>query len=134
MQKTFKRDIQALGEIFDFVERYSTENAIDASALFALKFIVEELFTNMVKYNISDTQSDIDILLRKNDGKITLQLTDYGVDSFDITRVADADVTQALEERKIGGLGIHLVRKMVDSMNYEYRDRQSRITITKNLE
>ena len=134
MEKKFKRDIDTLAEVFDFVEQYSTKHAIDGSLLFSIQFIIEELFTNMVKYNISDTQSDISIGLHRNDRQLTIQLIDYDVDTFDITNVEEVDTTQPLQERKIGGLGIHLVKKMVDAIDYEYSNRQSKITLTKNLE
>jgi serine/threonine-protein kinase RsbW len=134
MEKKFKRDINTLAEVFGFVEQYSTTHAIDDSLLFSIQFIIEELFTNMIKYNISDTQSDIFIGLHKNNRQITIQLIDYDVDAFDITNVGEVDTTQPLQERKIGGLGIHLVKKMVDVIDYEYSNRQSKITLTKNLE
>jgi anti-sigma regulatory factor (Ser/Thr protein kinase) len=134
MEKKFRRDINALGEVFEFVEHYSSTHAIEAAHLFSIQFIIEELFTNMVKYNASDKQSDITIGLHKQDRQITIVLTDYGVDKFDMTRAEDVDTTQSLQERKVGGLGIHLVKKMVDKIHYDYSDRQSTITLTKKLE
>lgn len=134
MQKTFERRIQALGEIFDFLDDYAAANGIPPPAAFSLKFVIEELFTNMVKYSVSDTGSGIAIDLEAAGGRVTVRLVDSGVDAFDVTKVGDADITLGLEERKIGGLGIHLVKRMVDSIDYAYNDRQSIITFSKKLE
>ncbi len=134
MEMKFKRDIEALADVFQFVEDYSAANAIDQSVLFTLNFVIEELFTNMVKYNVSDTHSEILVELMKEDGRLIVKLVDNGVDEFDPTKSRDVDTTQSLEERKIGGLGIHLVKKMVDSIDYVYANRQSMITVTKKLE
>ncbi len=134
MEKKFRRDINALGEVFDFIEDYSSAQSIETAHLFSIKFIIEELFTNLVKYNRSDLQSDIAIGLHKENRQITITLTDFGVDKFDITRAEEVDTTQSLQERKIGGLGIHLVKKMVDNIQYDYADRRSTITLTKKLE
>ena len=100
----------------------------------AVKFVVEELFTNMVKYSVSDTRADIAVGLASAGGRVTVCLTDSGVEPFDVTKAADADVTLGLDERAIGGLGLHLIKRMVDSLDYEYRGRQSIITFSKKLE
>jgi anti-sigma regulatory factor (Ser/Thr protein kinase) len=61
-------------------------------------------------------------------------LVDNDVDEFDITQARDVDISQSLEERTPGGLGIYLINKIVDSIDYRYANRQSTITFTKRLE
>ncbi len=134
MERRFSRSIHALGEIFEFADEYSIAHGIRPPVLFAMKFVIEELFTNMVKYSVSDTGSDIGIDLEKDDHRVTVRLIDSGVDAFDVTRADDADVTLSLEDRKVGGLGLHLVKRMVDSIEYEYGGRKSVITFSKKLE
>jgi serine/threonine-protein kinase RsbW len=95
-------------------------------------FIVEELFTNMVKYN-PDAIRDIALSFGQNNSTLTVRLTDFDVAPFDVTRAPPVDVTKPLEERAIGGLGLHLVRQMADTIRYEYADGRSTITFTKAL-
>ena len=133
MEKKFRRDISLLNDIFDFVHNFLILNHIDDAVRFSIDFMVEELFTNMVKYN-PENSNDILINITKIGSRLTLSLTDFDVDPFDLTKTAEVDVTRSLAERKVGGLGIHLVKKMVDDIDYEYVDRMSKITVTKNLE
>ncbi len=133
MEKKFKRDIQVLGDVFNFVEESCSSLKINNDLLFSVNFVIEELFTNMVKYNQSTSQSDISVGVEKQMGQLLIRLTDYDVDGFDITQAREVDTSATLEERGIGGLGIHLVKKMVDDIQYNYSNRQSTITLIKNL-
>jgi anti-sigma regulatory factor (Ser/Thr protein kinase) len=93
---------------------------------------VEELFTNMVKYSRMST-SAVRLDLTRIEGGVEATLTDYDVDRFDPTRAPDADVSLPVEQRTPGGLGLHLIRRLVDSIEYHYSDesRQSRTTFRK---
>lgn len=133
MEKKFKKEISSLDEIFDFIGEFITAHEINGSITLKINLAVEELFTNMVKYNV-ESMNDISISLNKHDNKLILVLTDFDVESFDITQTEDIDTTQSLEARRIGGLGILLLKRMVDGINYEYENRQSKITLIKELE
>jgi serine/threonine-protein kinase RsbW len=92
---------------------------------------VEELFTNMVKYTASTAAVRID--MTKVAGGVEVTLTDYDVEPFDLTQAADVDIDRPIEQRTPGGLGLHLIRRLVDCVHYEYsaETRQSRITFRK---
>ncbi len=133
MDKHFQRDIKSLDKIFEFICEFIVENKIDESTAFSINFAIEEIFTNMVKYN-PENQNNISISLNKDGNKLILCLTDYDVGHFDITKLKEIDISQSLQERKAGGLGLHIVKQMVDEIDYEYKNRNSRITIIKHLE
>jgi serine/threonine-protein kinase RsbW len=130
---SFRRSVDALGDIFDFVAKFVDRENLDSKTDFTLKFIIEELFTNMVKYNVDGTQ-DIDIQIRHESPLLILEIVDFDVDAFDPESLKDVDVNQPIEDRLPGGLGLHLVKSMVDDVNFEHRDQNMRITVTKNLE
>lgn len=133
MQRIFQRQLKELEKVFEFVQESLTEYRIDPTLIFSANFIVEELFTNMVKYN--RTTSDIlTISLEKKNNSLIISLMDDDVDSFDPRATRDIDISKPAEERSIGGLGIYLVKKMVDKIDYEYTDRKSKITVTLALE
>lgn len=87
----------------------------------------------MVKHNVK-SRCDVQIDLQREENLLKICLTDFDVEPFDITKIKEVDVDQHLEERKVGGLGIHLVKQMMDDIHYEYKDRMSRITLIKHLE
>ncbi|HEV8538432.1 MAG TPA: ATP-binding protein [Bacteroidota bacterium] len=133
MEKTFKRQINDLETIFQFIQECFAAYQIDQSFTFLARFIVEELFTNMVKYNHTSNDS-ITVMIDKKNKALVISLTDYDVDQFDPRLAGDVDTTKSAKDRAIGGLGIYLVKKMVDSIDYEYVDRRSKVTITKQME
>jgi anti-sigma regulatory factor (Ser/Thr protein kinase) len=65
---------------------------------------------------------------------LTVQLIDFDVDAFDPTTVPAIDVEKPIGEWQPGGLGLHLVRQMADTLQYEYAERRSTITFTKALD
>ncbi len=132
MPKTFKRDLTSLDKIFISISQFISQNKIDESVSFTVNLVVEELFTNMVKYTPGD--KEVLICLEKKNGELIITLTDFGVSAYDITKADQVDVNKRLEERKPGGLGLHLVKQMMDDVKYEYKNRNSKITLIKHLE
>lgn len=133
MEKTFPRNIDSLDSIFAFIDQFFAGEAINPGLRPVINLTVEELFVNMVNYN-QGGDAEIRIRMERSDGELVASLTDFNVERFDPTQRPDVDITLPLEERMPGGLGIHLVRKMVDSLDYEYANRESTITIRKALQ
>lgn len=127
MQRKFKRDFGELKNIVKMTELVFQEMNLPAGLRNVVDLATEELFVNMVTYN---TESKEDILIEMVPHALGLEvrLTDYDVERFDPTSATGVDIDAPLEERTPGGLGLYLVIKMVDSIHYEYRNRQSKIT------
>lgn len=134
MNGKFDRSFDSLQQIFEFAERFYAVERIDQRHHFAVNFAIEELFTNMVKYNAGNPHRVL-IEMEQTDGRLIAHLTDFDVDPFDVTAARAVDTESPLEDRKIGGLGLHLIPKMIDTIDYDYdeSDRRSRITFTKVL-
>lgn len=127
MRKEYERSFDEISRIVDDTEKFFSSNGIDVSLRTAVDLCIEELFVNMVNYN---TETDAMILIEMHTmGKgIQVSLTDFDVERFDPTVLHEVDIDAPLAERTPGGLGLYLVLKMVDSIHYEYNNRQSRIT------
>lgn len=127
MQRRCARNLAELSEIVAMTDRFYSEHGIDPEKRHVVDLCIEELFVNMVTY---DTETDARILieLAPHGTGVKVSLTDYDVDRFDPRRAPSVDVDTPLEQREPGGLGLFLVLKMVDSINYEYQDRVSKIT------
>lgn len=130
MQKKFIRSYDSLEQIFEFTENIFSTEEVEQSIRFPVHFVMEELFTNMVKYN-PDNSNDILLDVDALEDGVRVIMTDYAVDAFDVTTDRAVDTESPLEKRPIGGLGLHLIKKMVDTLEYRHHDRQSTITFTK---
>lgn len=132
MEKKFKKDFGSLEGISGYIRTFAEENGLDDATVFTLNFVVEEIFTNMVKYQPQSGQ-DVLIGLSTDGTKLKMTLTDFGVEYFDPTAAPPVDTDKPLSEREPGGLGVHLVKMYVDTFNYRYVDNNSIITLTKTL-
>ena len=127
MQRKCSRNLDELKEIVAMTGRLFDECDIDPAKRPVVDLCIEEIFVNMVTYD-TETSEQILIEMAPHGSGVEVSLTDFGVDRFDPRRVAPVDIDAPLEKREPGGLGLFLVMKMVDSINYEYKDRVSRIT------
>lgn len=135
MRRGFRREIDALEEIFRFLEDFVDEAEIDGAAAFTINLVVEELFTNMVRHNTGGGDV-IDLSIERMGDVVRLGLIDFDVGPFDPVDIPAPLTAAAIGERRPGGLGMHLVQAMVDDLNYEYTSetRQMRVLVTKRLE
>ena len=110
------------------------ENGIDDEDAKTLNLAVEEWVVNVINYAYpKGTRGHVELTAKVNDGLMTLVVKDHGI-PFDPTQHEDADVEAELEDRPIGGLGIYLVKNIMDSMDYERSaDGYNIVTLTKNL-
>jgi serine/threonine-protein kinase RsbW len=132
MERHFPRNLEALTEVFEFLDACLLVLAVNRSDAFAVRLAVEEFFTNMVKYNTTSVK-EIGLRLRSEDSVLVVDVIDEDADPFDVTAVPEANTSLPLEDRNVGGLGIHLARTLVDSIRYRYDKRCSTITFTKRL-
>lgn len=130
--RTFPRSFDSLTAIFEFTAELFARERIDPQLLPVIDLAVEELFTNMVKYG-QGSKADVRIEMTGIEGGVEVTLIEYDVEPFDVTKSPDVDIGLPIEERKPGGLGLHLIRKLLDSIEYEYtkESRRSRITFRK---
>jgi anti-sigma regulatory factor (Ser/Thr protein kinase) len=132
--RAFPRSFDSLQGIFEFTSAFFARLHVDPGLLPTVDLAVEELFTNMVKYSPGG-EALVRLDIAQIDGGVEVSLTDYDVERFDVTQAPDADTELPIEQRTPGGLGLHLIRRLVDSIGYEYSNerRRSRITFRKTL-
>ena len=129
----FVRGLEALDAIFAFLGRFAEQNGIGEKDRLCIDLVAEELFTNTVKYG-SGGEGRIQIRVERVGPQLRLELVDFDAEPFDPESVRPPALSAPIQERRPGGLGIHLIRSMVDEVRYEYRGRELRVLITKNLE
>lgn len=129
MQRDFKRHLDSLAGLYEFSEAIMTGENLPDGVRFPVHLAMEELFVNMVHYNPTVT-TDIEVTVTIGD-VVRVSLVDNGGVEFDVTQKREVDIDAPLEERKPGGLGVHLVQNLVDSLDYEYQDGRGEVIFTK---
>ncbi len=130
---TLKNKVEELTKLPEFVDTVCEKAGIDMALIACLNLALEEAATNVVLYAYEGQEGIVDIDAIYNTDYIKFVITDTGI-PFDPTQKEDADTTLSAEERPIGGLGIFLVRQIMDSVIYERTDGKNVLTLIKKLE
>ena len=129
----FKNEEQELMRVAEFMESVCDELQLDMHVSMKLQVAMEEMVTNVIFYAYPEgTTADISLTAESDDHEVTFVLSDSGK-PFDPTAKEKADTSLSIEDRQIGGLGILLVRELMDSINYERADGQNFLTLIKKL-
>ena len=126
-------DIQQIPQLAEFIETIADEINLDQGLAMSLNLALEEAVTNVILYAYpkgSDGRVDVEAIISKD--KLKFIISDSGKE-FDPTAAPEADVTLGVEDRPIGGLGIYLVRKIMDSVSYERTDGKNVLSMIKKL-
>ena len=129
----FKRSIDSIAGIYRFSEDIMAAADIDESVRFPVHLAMEELFVNLVTYN-PGARRDILVDVQVANSGVVVSIVDHDAAEFDVTKERPVDTTAPLQERKPGGLGLHLIQHMVDTLEYDYRNGRSRIRFSKEPE
>lgn len=126
--------IENLDEVLGFVDAELEMIDCPMKLQMQIDVAVEEMFVNIAHYAyVPDIgKATIKLEMSEDNKMVAITFIDEGV-PFDPTAKADPDVTLSAQERQIGGLGIFMVKKSMDSMEYERIDGQNILTITKSL-
>ena len=130
---TLPNDVQEVPKLNEFVDSVCETVGLDMSTTMKMNLAIEEAVVNVMNYAYpSGTQGTVNIEAQANDVRLKFIISDSG-SPFDPTTKKEVDTTLSAEERSIGGLGIHLVRQIMDSINYERVDGMNVLTLRKKL-
>ncbi len=129
-----KNEMTEVGRLRTFFFSVCREHNIDDDTAKTLNLALEEWVANVINYAYpKGMRGHVEVTANVSDDVLTLVIKDHGV-AFDPTQHAEADIDAELEDRPIGGLGIHLVRTIMDIVEYQRTaDGYNRITLTKAL-
>ena len=116
----------------EFVEAVAEASQLDHEAIFNLNLALEEAVSNVILYAYPEgTDGVVNIEAFADKKRVSFVITDSGK-PFDPTAKEDVDINAEMDKRPIGGLGIHLVRTIMDTVSYERKEEKNILTITKN--
>ena len=132
--KTFPAKTESLSEVLGFVEQTLESFECPMNAQMAICVAIEDVFVNVAHY--AYPQSDGDMTLHigfdAESRTITFRMTDQGI-PFDPLKKPDPDITLSAEDREIGGLGIFITKKTMDSLSYAYENGENILTMIKKI-
>jgi anti-sigma regulatory factor (Ser/Thr protein kinase) len=130
---TLPNDIETIPRLNEFIDGFCEEQGISMEISMSLNLAIEEAVVNVMNYGYPEgTVGYIDVEVDADKESITFVITDTGK-PFDPTKKEDVDITLPAEKRGIGGLGIHLIRRIMDDIDYQYIDKKNILTLKKKL-
>ena len=120
---------EQLEQIPAAVEEFAERDNWPPDLVFKLNLALEELGVNIVNY--SGATGEIEISLASDDETVTIEIADNGRPFNPLTELDTPDVSAPLGERPIGGLGVHLVRSLMDELSYSRENGMNRLAMTK---
>ena len=131
---TLKNDVREVSRFSTFMKSVLEKLNLEKSLAQKLRLAVEEAVVNVIDYAYPAEQTgDIEVSIMSDGKSLKTVIKDSGV-AFDPTKKEKADTSLSVEDRQIGGLGILLVRELMDSINYERMDGKNVLSLVKNIE
>lgn len=128
--------VPAVGEqldaALDFVEKTLAETNVAVKLRTPFMVATDEIFTNIAYYAYPDGPGTVELSFDINPDCVSLTFADSGL-QHDPLAHPDPDVTLSADERDVGGLGIYLVKSLMDDVTYAYTDGMNRLTLKKQI-
>jgi anti-sigma regulatory factor (Ser/Thr protein kinase) len=125
--------VAAIRPATEQAEAWLAEQQVSLEAMYLASLAIEELVTNCVKYGYADAKDHVvDIALCVEDGVLRIEVIDDGR-PFNPLEAPAPDLSRPIEDRPIGGLGLHLLRELADDVSYERRDGTNRLRMVKRM-
>ena len=130
---TLPNDVQTVPQLNIFVDEACEAAELDMSTTIKMNLAIEEAVVNVMSYAYPNgIKGSVDIDGLVTDDELKFVISDKGT-PFDPTQQAEVDTSLSAEERTIGGLGIHLIRQIMDTIHYEHTDDRNVLTLSKKL-
>lgn len=126
-------DLSEISRLNEFIEQIGDEFSLTPDVVFNLNLVLEEAVVNIINYAYpKEEHESIYLSAKMQEESIIFVLSDSGKE-FDPTMAPDADVTLSAEDRQIGGLGIFLIRQIMNEVKYERIEGKNILTLQKKL-
>ena len=128
---TFPANFDHLDEIREFVGRQARSAGFGEKEIYSIQLAADEAATNVIEHAYAGiANGKIELTCEFGDGRLKISLRDHGA-SFDPSAIAEPDLKSDLAHRKIGGLGIYIMRKLMDEIHYETTPRGNLLIMVK---
>lgn len=130
---TVEASTEHLAEVRNFVAAHAKQIGLDQKDVSEIRLAVDEAYTNIIKhaYN-NNTSMKVNIEIGSDGDQLWISLMDEG-ESFDPSTYHEPDLMQRIKEKKRGGMGVYLIRKLMDHVQYNRKGKTNEIRMVKNL-
>jgi len=126
----FRNELAELQNISGQVEDFLVQNGIQQDSIYTVQLVLEEMISNVIKYAFKDSSAhEISLEISLEDKKLGIIVEDDGI-GFNPLSVPEQKTDTPIQEREIGGLGIHLVKNMVQEMSYSRKNGKNHLEMT----
>jgi len=130
---TIKNGLPGIEHVKERFDSFADENKIETSIRRKMYLVFDEFLNNIISYAYNDKKEhDIDINVKLVNSQLMVTITDDGI-PFNPLSAKTPDTDLSIDEREIGGLGIHLVRKLMDKVSYQRKDNKNIVNLIKVL-
>jgi serine/threonine-protein kinase RsbW len=130
---TLRNDLAEISRLTEFVDAFCAPLAPGPKDVPAIQLALEEAVTNVINHCYADRKPHtFTVELAAADRQVTVIVTD-DAPAYDPLARCEVDITLSIEDRPIGGLGVHLLKKLMDSARYERRDGRNILTFVRTL-
>jgi len=132
-QKKIPARLEYLQKILDLVASCARDQGFDQKKILEIELAAEEALVNIFNYAYKGREGDVEIICKlDNNEKFIIEITDSG-EPFNVLSVADPDIHADISERQPGGLGVFLMKKLMDDVQYRYEGNKNilRLIISK---
>ena len=130
---TLNNQLSEITKLHEMLEKFGQEHHVPEHVVLSMNFALEEIITNIISYGYQDSQEHgIDLRLSVGNGSLIAEVEDDAT-PFNLLEAKDPDLSLPMEDRPIGGLGIHLTKKMMDELYYEHRNGKNVLRLSKKL-
>lgn len=130
---TLKAELASLGTITEFVNRFMDNCGYDKKFQTQIDIAVEEIYVNICSYAYPDGPGDVTADIAAEGGRLILTFADSGF-AYNPLEKEDPDITLSAQEREIGGLGIFMVKQIMDEVTYRRADGKNVLKLVKNVD
>ncbi len=124
--RSFDATEKSLGDVRDFMVSWTKKNEISAITSNKLAVVTDEIVSNIIRYSSATT---LEVCCEAQETEILVKFQDDGMAFNPLVETEEPDVTANIESRKIGGLGVFLVKKLAQSVSYENVDGKNILTV-----
>jgi anti-sigma regulatory factor (Ser/Thr protein kinase) len=132
-QITLPARIDHLTDVFSFVENAARNAGLNDKQLNNLNIAVEEIFVNIARYAYPSGEGGVTVSVSADADKLIIEFKDCGMPYNPLAK-PDPDTSSSADEREIGGLGIYMVKQMMDSVKYRHESGKNILTLEKRAD